>query len=1186
MPAPRLNLLPYLQSWDGAHLAVRLLAIPRGSPLDPLVDGLIPPGPSFATAQLTFDVRLVQGLDQMATTGSPSSNVAITPAPTPQAEALFKELAKQFQIDPAPLPANPRPAGTSIMKYLPPTYRQAVGFSGSRSPNVVTDDSYFCVLNAPSPKHYTKLPPPSPLLPWGKVIAMAMRQPMLAEALGLIRPLDVTPPAADFFKEGGWLYITLASTSDAFALTTLPDALKLYSARIPPLTASRSLFTSVLFPVASTPPPGSYDDLFTEAEEYDDGFAKAVHAIQPQYLDPLREEDDGSRPVKDMGIRLGWDDEQVTIWLNRQIDPASASLDAPMGVTGYRIDAREVGDTHWHSLCRAKGPVGVGTLMVGNFDGELAVQVTPAQLDGEKVGTYWLPSYYTNWTGPALGSLDILTHQIVGGPDLTDPNRVQGVSPSVPLRYGDDYQLRVRLVDHTGGGPGTDEVPGNPAPQPIMTLPFRRWIRPNAASLVDDLPIVPDPTKPPTQIHVRRPLLGYPAYIFTGAPNAVADLLADLPDARAESREVGLPDPDVATLQIAVQVEALGFDTQPGGTEDGYHTIYETTRSYPANTSHALTLDLDWQDVKQADSLAPGTDTGPLPIPTARNVRLIFTPIAKDDPHLHYFGAQDVRSGSSIFVDVRHQSADERGLFVADSPGNLIKGIFLQPDVQVDALIAQVQKAAGQGLNAPNNAIGRLADALGLMVNGLNIRGKPGRRIVFGCSPAIRHILAPDASSITFASKGDAVKHWIVAIRVTLDRDWSWDALASDGIAVIRQDIGEVGRVELRRMVNDDALIHPQRNQTDLIYLDVIDPKPEPGHFPSELDFQYQLVPDFVATPAQADSPLKLAVHLPITTPPGQIPRLASAGIALSPYIHSADYSSTEPRRKVLWLEFDRPPDDPNDLYFVRVLRYMPDSLLLRGVTELPEEVEPPLPIDPEPIRMITPGQSDDSAGINAMQQLIASDSPRHFMVPLPPGLHEDSPELFGFFTYEIRVGHYHGWTTAQGRFGTALRVTGVQHPAPTLTCVVARSSNGITASAPFADPVYEGRSVRPLLPATEIWMLLYAQVVQADNASRRNVLLGRRLARSLGRRGDTFNTGAFGFSIGNPAYNYGVATWSNEEVDFILEALTLQGDTSLSCLAVETLPGGTPLPDPLGGNLGEQRLLRTSTLVPIPGIC
>src|SRR5205814_1720647 len=148
--------------------------------------------------------------------------------------------------------------------------------------------------------------------------------------------------------------------------------------------------------------------------------------------------------------------------------------------------------------------------------------------------------------------------------------------------------------------------------------------------------------------------------------------------------------------------------------------------------------------------------------------------------------------------------------------------------------------------------------------------------------------------------------------------------------------------------------------------------------------------------------------------------------------------------------------------------------------------------VDPEPIRVITPMESDDRAGLDAMQELIPSNSPRHFLVPLPPGVAADSAELFGFHVYELRVGHSSGWSTAQARFGTPLRATGVQHPAPLLTCQAGRRRAGITASAAFAKPVYPGRRIRPAIHATEIWMLLYAQVVQADGKDSRNILLGQ----------------------------------------------------------------------------------------------
>ncbi len=57
-------------------------------------------------------------------------------------------------------------------------------------------------------------------------------------------------------------------------------------------------------------------------------------------------------------------------------------------------------------------------------------------------------------------------------------------------------------------------------------------------------------------------------------------------------------------------------------------------------------------------------------------------------------------------------------------------------------------------------------------------------------------------------------------------------------------------------------------------------------------------------------------------------------------------------------------------------------------------------------------------------------------------------------------------------------------------------------------------------------------------------------------------------------------------EIQLILASLALDLDTPLSCLAVETLPAGDPIPDPLGSGLRFERLLRTSPLVPVPPCC
>jgi hypothetical protein len=1210
--ASKLSLLPQLQRWDGSQLTLNLLVLPRVSPLDPLDGGS---GPPFATADFTFDIRLVSGLDAMPVTTTPATSITKTPGVPAHAQSLFNELTTVFEIDPAPTGGGRR-ADTRVKKHAPLTYVAAAGFDGSRTTQVVNDDSYSCAFQALPTHPFTVRNPPNPKTAWGAVLAFALRQPVLAEALGLLRRLVVSPPTTDFFADGGWVFVALAAGGDA-GLLALPGALSLYAARVPPLHDPRPVFNAVLFPVADTVPPGPYDDVIAEAIDYDDGFAKVVHCTQPRASNPLFEEDDGTRPVNELGIRLGWDDEQVTIWLDRQLndDPVIAALDAPLGVLGYRIDARDGdADPHraldpahpWHGLSRAGGPVRVGALEVATFDGELAVETHPVQLEMQKTGTFWLPMYFASWAGPALVGVDILGHQLVGGADKTDPSRVQAIDPNFPLRYGRTYQFRVRLMDHSGGGPGITDSPATPAPAPVAIQPCRRFVRPLRVRLTSPPPDVPDPLNPPATLTVARPRLSYPAYVLTGAPNAAADLLADLPSAKAEQREVGLPDPDVTQLEIQVQVRALGLDTEPGGgTDHGFHSVYTTTRAFPSAADQPLVLALQWVDVADVDTLAPGAASGAISVPTARDVRLVLSALCREDPTLEYFGAQDVRRGPSISVSVRKHSIDERGLLLPGAPAEQLRAVYLQPDQPNDPVIAAAQKAAGKGVEATGAVAERLAAALDLQLDGLTMHARPGRRLLFGCSPAIRHVIGPDGSTLTFAAKSDLLGHWLVALRVTLGRDWTWDGLAPGGITIARERLtqrrcadgvevpfgttGPVGEIEAVRTAGVDALAEPDRSHTDLIFIDAIEPKPEPGAFPGELTAGYRLEPQFVHAPSQHDPALELTVDLPVTTPPSQVPRLVSAGVALSPYERSESYDRTTSRQRALWFEFDRAPENPCDAYYVRVLGYAPDPVLMRSVDQ-PEAAEPPLPIDPELVRVIVPGQSDDRAGAGAMQHLVASDSPLHFLVPLPPGTHADSPELFGFFTYELRVGHDRGWSTAQGRFGAPLRVTGVQHPAPELSCLVTRDGNGIVASAPFATPVLDGVSRRPYFPATQLWILLYAQVVQSDGKDRRNVLLDQRRATADDRWGREQLSALTRYSTFAPIIwsgpDFGTATWSDDVIKRMLAELTLGNENPLSCLAVETLPADDPQRDPLHADLGFERILRTSPLVPCPSVC
>jgi hypothetical protein len=294
-----------------------------------------------------------------------------------------------------------------------------------------------------------------------------------------------------------------------------------------------------------------------------------------------------------------------------------------------------------------------------------------------------------------------------------------------------------------------------------------------------------------------------------------------------------------------------------------------------------------------------------------------------------------------------------------------------------------------------------------------------------------------------------------------------------------------------------------------------------------------------------------------------------------------------------------------------------------------------------------------------------ASDSDLHFLLPLPPGMDPNDPDLFGFYTYEFRVGHAgdphdtRWWSTAQGRFGRPLRVSGVQHPAPPLVCRAGRIRETISgkagpapdlppvlattlknnlaalraastlpvqeamrlatfvlATASYATPVLNGRPlVGPAqVPKTVLGFFLYAQVVQADGASNRNVLLFQRPGTFFDKRTDT--EGAFSLKS-SQRDRTGGALFTEFEIEAALKRLGLPPDLPLSVLAVEFLPGGTAgdvagfntssdttfeessgqVDDPYAGvserNLdplslagNPRRILRVSPLIPVAPYC
>lgn len=319
-------------------------------------------GPAFADAMLAFEARIMDGLGQFPAQTAPHTVFSLgAPAAAPDARDLFTEMQNQFQIKntvaTAVLAEAPKKE-IFVKKYLTRSYRRAFNFTRPRVPEAVTDDSYHCAVKEDKPKNPAFQPTPDEVT-WGKVYAYCLRHPLLARRIGLIREMTI-PVLSGLLEEGGFLYVTLADGSDYLLNPGSDDQFNFIrhcAVRIPALEVgtARPLFSpvqfSVLFGVAA--PDGNYDQVFIEASDYDDGFAKIVHANQPVSQNLLAEEDDGFSPLTDIGVRLGWDDEQVLIWLNRQLReqaeaPGSGKrLDASMGVFAYRVDVREDGEANW-----------------------------------------------------------------------------------------------------------------------------------------------------------------------------------------------------------------------------------------------------------------------------------------------------------------------------------------------------------------------------------------------------------------------------------------------------------------------------------------------------------------------------------------------------------------------------------------------------------------------------------------------------------------------------------------------------------------------------------------------------------------------------------------------------------------------------------------------------------------------
>src|SRR5579862_8282662 len=128
------------------------------------------------------------------------------------------------------------------------------------------------------------------------------------------------------------------------------------------------------------------------------------------------------------------------------------------------------------------------------------------------------------------------------------------------------------MADLTRGGPDSTVASPDPPRNSISSVAFQRGKAPGPVEVIQRPPEVD------RQIQIARPRLGYPEILFAGAD--FSQLEKDLDKIAADpriAREISLPDPDVATVQIDVQVRTLDGDVAT------WLPLYTTSRAWAAD---------------------------------------------------------------------------------------------------------------------------------------------------------------------------------------------------------------------------------------------------------------------------------------------------------------------------------------------------------------------------------------------------------------------------------------------------------------------------------------------------------------------------------------------------------------------------------------------------------------------------
>ena len=483
---------------------------------------------------------------------------------------------------------------------------------------------------------------------------------------------------------------------------------------------------------------------------------------------------------------------------------------------------------------------------------------------------------------------------------------VNNTNPYLPadnltkLIYGKSYQFRVRLSDISGGGPAVTEKSVELLSESHKAhVNFKRYVAPDMVRIINEadilLPNTDDHNFNGGDLVLARPIMGYPGVLHTGKYTDPVQRLIDasqaildeqLADATRGGRAFGIADPDVVSISIKVEVETLQLDHL--ASDDGkknFITIYSTNRSFndwdEDNADETINVPIRFVDEPVLDftnKFAPfstGADNaciaatnGEIVLPSARNIRITLRP--QGLTQANYWGTDakdsslDPGLGKPKLITIRQESLNEQKLFTGIADPQVLQGIYLQPDPVETKPAAKFRgNLNGTEANKLPDIVQRLAQQLKVEAKDKSLTAANGERIQFWCSSRIRHNMAPDNSSITFANKNELQHHWLVCTTLTLNRDWSWDSLdplsfeiqrkrrfGADAETLAEKDYEKMGDVEFKKTASfqaiqagADGLVH--RDYAKIIFIDVVDGTPVNGAFPDISEVRYKVIPMF-----------------------------------------------------------------------------------------------------------------------------------------------------------------------------------------------------------------------------------------------------------------------------------------------------------------------------------------------------